>query len=409
MHNLRAILRERFMGIPLKEVDTEEEKDKTAEDTPEIDSTDTPEDELQKDQAEKDGSNEDNIDGDLGGDLGDSGPDLGGGGGSLSTSSDSPIDDSEPAPEDMPEDKPEDTADKAPEQPQEQFANDDEKITSLYTDTGDRDFDYSLSNPSNVRLAKFKFKNAGIDIANLLDTEEISTGVPSNDLENRLSPQQRSIYSKKNKELRKKWPLIDVREKNIIIYNSNVPFLKIDPVTGEEVELEEQNITEAYKKLNDYLTKKYGQFWQDNEDIYEFLQSIKINFTDKNSIRVNLVRHSDIVPLTEDDSPVVFDKVGVTTPKPIDKFLRDNLKNELFVKSNIFHTLVAGYLNANSKSNSIYPIVSSEDLAVPGNMNTTDTQDTSTDSASEPDTSADPSNEPTPEDTSLEDIPEITL
>lgn len=406
MHNLRAILRERFMGIPLKEVDTEEEKDKTVEDNPEIDSTDTPEDELQKDQAEKDSSIDNNDEGDLGGDLGDSGPDLGGGGASLSSPSDSPIDDSEPTPEDTPEDKPEDTTDKAPEQPQEEFANDDEKVTSLYTDTGDRDFDYSLSNPSNVRLAKFKFKNAGIDIATLLDTEEISTGVPSIDLENRLSPQQRSVYSKKNKELRKKWPLIDVREKNIIIYNSNVPFLKIDPVTGDEVELEEQNITEAYKKLNVYLTKKYGQFWQDNEDIYEFLQAIKINFTDKNSIRVNLVRHSDIAPLTEEDNPVVFDKVGVTTPKHIDKFLRDNLKNEIFTKSNIFHTLVAGYLNANSKSNSIYPIISSEDLALPEKVNTTDT---STDSTSEPDATNDLPDESKPEDTSLEDIPEITL
>ena len=301
----------------------------------------------------EDKSGEDAVDGDA--------PDMGGSGGSDSMGggfgggSDGPSDDSGD------EDKPEadDTDNKQNDAPEDDaFAgqSDEQKVDSMFTDTGNIDFDYSLSNENNVRLAKFKFKKSNVDYDSMMTELEKKTGVPSDEIEMRMAADQKIIYRKSNVELRKKYPKIDAREKNLIIYNSDVPFVKKDS-TGIDIPLEDDEIQDAYKKINQYMIKRYGRYWQDKKEAINFITSIKVNFSSKKSIRPNLSYAKDLFPESEDVSSLPFDRITIKIPSDVDEFLRNNLENEKFKKSSVFRTVAAVYLNQNSKSNGVYAII----------------------------------------------------
>lgn len=257
---------------------------------------------------------------------------------------------------------------------EETFESDQQKVDSLFTDTGNIDFDYSLNNENNVRLAKFKFKKSNIDYGSMMVELEKKTGVPADEIEFRLSPEQKKLYRKSNIELRKKYPKIDAREKNIIIYNSDVPFIKKDPV-GNDVALEDEEIQDAYKKINVYMMKRYGKYWQDKKEAIKFITSIKVNFSSKKSIRPNLSYAKDLFPENDDISSLPFDKVSIKIPNDVDDFLRNNADNERFKKSSVFRTLAAIYLNQNSKSNGVYAIILPDEDE--SDVSTDDTQDDS--------------------------------
>lgn len=238
---------------------------------------------------------------------------------------------------------------------------DEQKIQEFFTDTGDMAFDYGLENPANIALAKFKFQNAGIEVVNLLTPEEMSVGVPSKDLEDRLSPDQKEQYIIANRKLRDEFPQLAHREKNILIYNSKILMVKND-VTGNETDLEGEDLKKAYQKLDDYMVKRYGQYWQEKRVASDFLQTIKINFSDKESIRPNLITADNFTPLEDKNiPPLPFNKVTVPIPNSIDAFIRMNLENPDFLRSSIFSSLAGAYKSGVGRGNDVYAIINGED------------------------------------------------
>lgn len=236
--------------------------------------------------------------------------------------------------------------------------SDQQKIESMFIDSGDMDIDYSLSSDSNTRLARFKFTNASIDVSLLLSDIEKTAGVRTDELENRLSPAQRALYRNKNIELRKKYPEIDAREKNLIIYNSNVPFVHKD-FSGKEAPISDEKVQEAYKKINKFMMKKYGRYWQDRHEAVDFITSIRVNFSEKESIRPNLSYVSDIFPDPESTvmKTIYFDEINIKIPKFVEELLKNNTDNEKFKKSSVFRSLVSSYLPGPTKANSVYAII----------------------------------------------------
>ena len=287
------------------------------------------------------------MDGDLGDDDlgGDMGGDFGGG----------PEDDEEGTAE------PEEVADE-PEpigpQPGEDNLNDSQKVDKLYSDTGDPSFDYGAGTESNLRLARFKFVNAGIEPEMYMDEDEMLTGVPSIVIEDRLSPEQKEQYFNGNKQLREKYPKISEREKNILIYNAGTPFVKYDLDNNEVAIEDEAELKQAYARIDEYLTKRYGMNWQDKRDAVEMLKNIKVNFSDKQKIQPNLINSESFTPFEETEvSKIPFNKVSVETPAYIGEFIRSNLQNPEFQKSSIFSSLSSPYLTGEGKSDSPYAII----------------------------------------------------
>lgn len=322
-----------------------------------------------------DGESGDDADGaDIGGGGGSDGGGAAGGGfgGGFDGADDTPPD------AEGNDDSDKEDSEQAPAAPSEPVQSDEQKVDSMFTDTGNIDFDYSLSNENNVRLAKFKFKNANVDYSSMLVEAEKETGVPADEIELRMSPEQKIVYRNSNITLRKKYPKIDAREKNIIIYNSNVPFVKRD-VSGNEVPLEEKEIQDAYKKINQYMIKKYGQYWQDKHAAIDFITSIKVNFSSKNSIRPNLSYAKDLFPESDDQMGLPFDTVSIKIPNDVDEFLRQNLENEKFKKSSVFRTLASVYLDQNTKSNGVYAIITPDEEPSEEPVDDMDSEDDSAD------------------------------
>ena len=245
--------------------------------------------------------------------------------------------------------------------------DDDTKVNQMFTDTGDKAFDYGVGTEANVSLAAFKFNHAGIDPNTYMNDVEIITGVPSNVLEDRLSPEQKEAYLKSNRDLRTKFPKIGAREKNILIYNSNVPMLKYD-LENNEIELVGEEENQAYNRVDEYITKRYGANWVDKNDAVEVLKEIKVNFSDKQAIQPNLVTADDLVPYDNEIDTLPFDKVYVDMPHYIDEFIRNNLDNPEFIPSSIFSALSSPYKTGMGKSNSVYAIIKGEVEEAPMDM-----------------------------------------
>lgn len=228
-----------------------------------------------------------------------------------------------------------------------QNQNDAQKLKQMFTDSGDLVYDYSLTNEFNQRLFKFKFTYAGIDINQLMTSnDERAVGALKSELENRLSPEQRFYYVQKWKSLRKKYPDIEKREKNIIIHNSNIMMMVNDEL-GEEIPLPENKKKEAYEKIDKLLIQKFGDEWLDSEEALNFLKNIKINFSNEKPVRTNLlsirvmeekdnITNSDLIP---------FNKIYIDIPSSIRNFLKSNETNEFYNNSSIFQNLISDFRN----------------------------------------------------------------
>jgi hypothetical protein len=236
----------------------------------------------------------------------------------------------------------------------------DQKVTRLYTDTGDVDVDYSITSESNIRLAKFKFDNAGIVLDKVLSEDDLKGGISVKDIENRLTPAQTDLYKEKNRELRKKYPLIDKREKMILIHNAKVPMTKRDEKYNE-VKVDNDQRKQAYEKLNAYMMDHFSPSWQDKTKYVDFLKTIKVNFSDKPAIRANLINAKTFI--SEDDENIIpLDKVYSQIPKSVQELILDNNEDENFVKSNIFRTLNSAFSQEVGSSGSLYVIINSENI-----------------------------------------------
>jgi hypothetical protein len=83
--------------------------------------------------------------------------------------------------------------------------SDDEKVQQLFKDTQNPETDYGLTNPNNIRLFKFKFKNAGIDPAQTMNEVEQKSGLSVDKILQRLTPEQYESYIDKSIKLREKY------------------------------------------------------------------------------------------------------------------------------------------------------------------------------------------------------------
>lgn len=235
--------------------------------------------------------------------------------------------------------------------------SDEEKVRTLFTDTGDPKIDYSVNSEANQRLAKFKFSYAGINLDNLLTKKEKEIGVRVNEILDRLTPDQYYTYIQKSKELRKEFPKIAEREKRIIIYNSNIQFFINDEKGFPKKITNKNDLANAIKKLEKYMDKKFGDDWVDDQDAIEFLKNIKVNFSEESKITPNLLPISFLYQEVLDEFSL-FNKIYIDFPQSVKTFIEKNIDNDLFIKSPIFKSFINDYEeNTNSSKMSIYAII----------------------------------------------------
>lgn len=304
--------------------------------------------------------------------------------------------DSSDTPNDSDNDKSDDTNTPPPTSaPPQPIETPEQKIQSLYTDTGDIDNDYSLTNENNIRLEKFKYTNIGLDLTKLIPEDELKTGISAKEVMNLLTPSQRDMLRDKNRELRRTYPLIDKREKNIILHNSNIP------IYNKNNELSTDMKKQAYEKINSYLEQNFGKNWQDKSKAISFLRTIKINFSEKPAIRANLIDLQSMITEEGENYKIPLDKVNVMIPALIRDFIKANKEDPLFVRSNIFRTLISGYNQESGATGQVYVIFNSQNLG----------DDESDDEETEPsDENSEDESDENPEassDENAEEVPEV--
>lgn len=247
-----------------------------------------------------------------------------------------------------------------PEAPPEPEKTPDQKVTEMFADTGDVDVDYSLTNENNIRLEKFKFVNAGIDLNTMIPEDDKKSGISTKEIVNLLTPSQRDMLKDKNRELRKKYPLMDKREKYVILHNSNVPIFNTKE--GETREISKETKKQAYDKINAYLETNFGKNWQDKSKAIDFLRTIKINFSDTPAIRANLIGLESMMSEEGENYKLPLDKVNVMVPSIVQEFIKDNKEDPSFAKSNIFRTITSAYNQEAGTKGQIYVVLNSENL-----------------------------------------------
>ena len=272
---------------------------------------------------------------------------------------DTPSEETKDAPiEDSTSDAPkEDTTPEIPPTPEE---TPEQKVTKMFADTGDVDTDYDLTNENNIRLEKYKFTNAGLDLSKLIPEDDQKSGISSKDVMNLLTPSQRDVLKDKNRELRKTYPLMDKREKNIIIHNSNVSIYNTKD--GENVEISTDMKKQAYDKINTYLETNFGKNWQDKTKAIDFLRTIKINFSEMPAIRANLIDAISMMSEDGENYKIPLDKVNVLVPSIVQEFIKTNKEDPTFSRSNIFRTITSAYNQEAGTKGQIYVIFNSENL-----------------------------------------------
>ena len=177
---------------------------------------------------------------------------------------------------------------------------------------------------------------------------------------NLLTPSQRDILKDKNRELRKTYPLMDKREKNVIIHNSNVSICNTKE--GENVEISTDMKKQAYDKINTYLETNFGKNWQDKTKAIDFLRTIKINFSETPAIRANLIDAVSMLSEDGENYKIPLDKVNVLVPSIVQEFIQSNKEDPTFARSNIFRTITSAYNQEAGTKGQIYVIFNSENL-----------------------------------------------
>jgi hypothetical protein len=245
--------------------------------------------------------------------------------------------------------------------------NDLDKVSSLYTDIGNPETDYGLTNPNNIRFSKFRFKKSGINIDEALNDVEKKIGLSVDKILYRLTPEQYESYKEKGRDIRNKFDLIKLREKNIIMFNARIPiYYKIE---GKLQKIDEKNpevLKQAYEKIDLFLIKKFGEDWVDDLNAIEFLQGIKVNFSEKETITPNMISTQFFKNF--ENKLIPFNKLYVKTPKSVEDFISSNKDNQIFLRSAIFRTIAASHINGSTDSNGVYCIISSDEATTQDNV-----------------------------------------
>jgi hypothetical protein len=242
--------------------------------------------------------------------------------------------------------------------------DDNSKVDSMFKDIGKPETDYGLTNPNNIRLAKFRFKKAGITVEQMMDETEKKIGMTAEKLIYRLTPEQYESYKDKGKELRKKYDLIEKREKNIIMFNSRIPIYYRDENTKEVQKIDEHNpnlLKNAFSKIDEFMIKRFGEHWVDDLNAVDFLQGIKVNFAEKETITPNMITAKFFA--TEEDKIMPFNKLYVKTPKSVDDFVKENKENQSYLRSAVYRALAAGYLDDSTDRTGVFAMITGEEGA----------------------------------------------
>jgi len=276
-------------------------------------------------------------------------------------------------PEADPEAEEDDLAGAAPDPPESEVVpgtgdevksegtDDASKVDSMFKDIGKPETDYGLTNPNNIRLAKFRFKRAGITVEQMMNEVEQKVGLTVEKLIYRLTPEQYESYKDKGKELRKKYDLIEKREKNIIMFNSRIPIYYSDKNTGEVQEIDEHNpnlLKNAFSKIDEFMIKRFGEQWVDDLNAVDFLQGIKVNFAEKETITPNMITAKFFA--TEEEKIMPFNKLYVKTPKSVDDFVKENKENQSYLRSAVYRALAAGYLEDSTDRTGVFAMIKSD-------------------------------------------------
>lgn len=238
------------------------------------------------------------------------------------------------------------------------------KIQTMFADTGSPSTDYSLTNPNNIRFAKFRFENAGIDINQMMNDVEKKAGITSDKLIFRLTPDQYDSYKDKGKAVRRAYDLVEKREKNVIFYNSKIPIYTIDKNTNKMKKIDDNDpnlLKNAFSKIDEFMVKRFGENWVDDMNAIDFIQSIKVNFAEKDSVTPNMLTVQYFE--SNEDKLIPFNKLYVKTPKTVEDFVRDNKDNQDYLRSSVYRTLAAGFLDGSTDSNGVFATIKGDEVA----------------------------------------------
>jgi hypothetical protein len=240
--------------------------------------------------------------------------------------------------------------------------SDESKIQEMFTDVGTPETDYGLTNPNNIRLAKFRFNNAGIDPGQLMSDAERKAGLPVDKLIFRLTPEQYESYLTKGKDLRAEYDLLNKREKNIVLFNSRIPIYHLDKNTNEMQKIDDSDpnlLKNAFSKIDSFVTQRFGENWVDNMDALDFVQSIKVNFAERESITPNMLTLKFFDK--SDNDMIPFNKLYVKTPKSVDEFIKENKDNQDYLRSSVYRAMAAGYLESSTDRNGVFATIKVEE------------------------------------------------
>ena len=295
----------------------------------------------------------------------------------------------------MPEEPESETVPGTGDEVKSEGTDDNSKVDSMFKDIGKPETDYGLTNPNNIRLAKFRFKRAGITVEQMMDETEQKIGMTAEKLIYRLTPEQYESYKDKGKELRKKYDLIEKREKNIIMFNSRIPIYYRDENTKEVQKIDEHNpnlLKNAFSKIDEFMIKRFGEQWVDDLNAVDFLQGIKVNFADKETITPNMITAKFFA--TEEDKIMPFNKLYVKTPKSVDDFVKENKENQSYLRSAVYRALAAGYLDDSTDRTGVFAMITGEEGA-DGAEGGDEAAPKGADTGAEGDAGADPTADPT--------------
>ena len=258
---------------------------------------------------------------------------------------------------------------------QTEVADDSGKVSTMFRDIGKPETDYGLTNPNNIRLAKFRFKKAGIQIENMMNDIEKKAGLSAEKLIYRLTPEQLESYKEKGKELRRKFDLIEKREKNIIMFNARIPIYYMDKNKNSLQKIDESNpnlLKNAFSKIDELMIKRFGENWTDDLNAIDFLQGIKVNFAEKESISPNMITSKFFEG--EGEKLIPFNKLYVRIPKSVEDFVKENKDNQKYLRSSIYRAIASGYLEGSTDSNGVFAILKGDQVEndVTGEENTDD-------------------------------------
>lgn len=256
------------------------------------------------------------------------------------------------------------------------------KVKSLYSDTGDPGFDYSLTNDGNRRLFKFKFNQIGVDTESLMTESEKGTGVPANQLVYRLSPDQIDDFFVKSHTLREKYELIKARERNIAIYNARIAMFHMHEgkLTRIDDDIDEPTYMNAQEKVNQFMVEHFGEDWVDSKQALTLLQNIKINFDEVPAIKANLANKK----LFSENSFRSFYQIRSPLPKSLESFVKENKENQEYKKSSFFRTLSNYYDVTGTDSVQLFPLMTAESGNAANLQAAADTEDQANDKEEKP-------------------------